>query len=139
MHYNLNRLRPLSIGLDDFFNFADAFTNEVSVKYPPYNINKYSDYEYTVELALAGYQKQDIEITSHDGVLTISSAKQLDNIDESSVKSIHRGISTRAFSRSFTLADNVLVKKARLRDGMLTIDLEQIVPEKKKVNTITIE
>lgn len=135
---DLNKLRPYSIGLDDFFNFASQLMTEAPVKFPPYNINRLDEYQYTIEMALAGYKKEDIEITSHDGVLTVKSVKQ-EHPEDSSVTSVHKGISSRSFSKSFGLADNVVVNKASLENGMLTIHLEQIVPEEKKLKTIKID
>ena len=136
MNYGIDRLRPLSIGLDDFFNFANALMAETPVKFPPYNIHKLDDSQYTIEMALAGYKKEDIELTSHDGVLTIQSVKQSEPTDDA--KTLHKGISNRAFSKSFGLADNVVVRDASLLDGMLVIKLEQIIPEEKKRKVITI-
>lgn len=138
MQYSVNRLRPLSIGLEDFFNFANSFMDEANIKYPPYNINKYDDRTYVLEMALAGYRKQDIKISMHDGILTIECQKAQQDLNAEST-TIHKGISTRQFSRSFTLADNVIVKDATMLDGMLTIVLEQIIPEEKKLKYIQIK
>lgn len=134
----LNKLRPYSIGLDDFLNFASQFISEPApVKFPPYNIHRLDEYQYKIEMALAGYKKEDIEITSQDGVLNVKSIKQSDPTDTTLI--LHKGISNRSFSQSFGLADNIIVKAATLEDGMLTIHLERIVPEEKKRKTISIQ
>ena len=134
-----NDLRPFSVGFDDLF---DHFNNtlEYTVKqptsYPPYNINKLDDFNYQIEMALAGFSKSDIEVKTVDGQLTIKSIES-ENKDEK--KTLHRGISKRKFSRTFTLADDIKVNGAELKDGMLLIDLEKIVPEEKKPRTIDIK
>ena len=134
-----NDLRPFSVGFDDLF---DHFNNtlEYSVKqqtsYPPYNINKVDELNYQIEMALAGFNKKDIEIKSADSQLTI---KSVENDDKEEKETLHRGISKRKFSRTFTLADDIKVNGAELKDGMLLIDLEKIVPEEKKPRTIDIK
>ena len=134
-----NDLRPFSVGFDDLF---DHFNNtlEYTVKqptsYPPYNINKVDDLNYQIEMALAGFSKKDIEIKSALSQLTI---KSVDNDDKDEKETLHRGISKRKFSRTFTLAEDIKVNGAKLKDGMLLIDLEKIVPEEKKPRTIDIK
>ena len=134
-----NDLRPFSVGFDDLF---DHFNNtlEYTVKqptsYPPYNINKLDDFNYQIEMALAGFSKSDIEVKTVDGQLTIKSIES-ENKDEK--ETLHRGISKRKFSRTYTLADDIKVNGAELKDGMLLIDLEKIVPEEKKPQTIDIK
>ena len=134
-----NDLRPFSVGFDDLF---DHFNNtlEYTVKqptsYPPYNINKLDDFNYQIDMALAGFSKNDIEIKYADNQLTIKSIESEDKDDK---ETLHRGISKRKFSRTFTLADDIKVNGAELKDGMLLIDLEKIVPEEKKPQTIDIK
>ena len=134
-----NDLRPFSVGFDDLF---DHFNNtlEYSVKqqtsYPPYNINKVDELNYQIEMALAGFSKKDIGIKSADSQLTI---KSVESDDKEEKETLHRGISKRKFSRTFTLADDIKVNGAELKDGMLLIDLEKIVPEEKKPRTIDIK
>ena len=134
-----NDLRPFSVGFDDLF---DHFNNtlEYSVKqqtsYPPYNINKVDELNYQIEMALAGFSKSDIEVKTVDGQLTI---KSIESEAKDEKETLHRGISKRKFSRTFTLADDIKVNGAELKDGMLLIDLEKIVPEEKKPQTIDIK
>ena len=134
-----NDLRPFSVGFDDLF---DHFNNtlEYTVKqptsYPPYNINKLDDFNYQIEMALAGFSKNDIEVKTVDGQLTI---KSVESDDKDEKETIHRGISKRKFSRTFTLAEDMKVNGAELKDGMLLIELEKIVPEEKKPRTIDIK
>ena len=134
-----NDLRPFSVGFDDLF---DHFNNtlEYTVKqptsYPPYNINKVDDLNYQIEMALAGFSKKDIEIKSALSQLTI---KSVESDDKDEKETLHRGISKRKFSRTFTLADDVIVNSAKLKDGMLLVELEKVVPEEKKPRTIDIK
>ena len=101
-----------------------------------YNIHKGGDYSYTIEMALAGFSKEDIEVEVAQGVLTIKSTKENDAEDEFT---LHRGISYRKFNRKFTLDDDIVVNGAKLENGLLTIDLEQIIPEEKKPKLIKIQ
>ena len=134
-----NDLRPYAVGFDslfDHFNNTLEYTVKQQTSYPPYNINKIDDLNYQVEMALAGFGKDDIEIKYSDDQLTIKSVES-DDKDEKDV--IHRGISKRKFSRSFTLAEDIKVNGAEFKDGMLLVELEKIVPEEKKPRTINIK
>ena len=134
-----NDLRPFSVGLDelfDHFNNTLEYTVKQGTSYPPYNINKVDDLNYQIEMALAGFSKKDIEIKSADSQLTI---KSVESDDKDEKETLHRGISKRHFTRTFTIADDVKVNGAELKDGMLYVDLEKIVPEEKQPRTITIK
>ena len=134
-----NDLRPYAVGVDslfDHFNNTLEYTVKQQTSYPPYNINKIDDLNYQVEMALAGFGKDDIEIKYADNQLTI---KSVDSDDKDEKDVIHRGISKRKFSRSFTLAEDIKVNGAELKDGMLLVELEKIVPEEKKPRTINIK
>tara|TARA_E500000081_G_C6106694_1_gene340420 strand:+ start:722 stop:1153 length:432 start_codon:yes stop_codon:yes gene_type:complete len=134
-----NDLRPYAVGFDslfDHFNNTLEYTVKQQTSYPPYNINKIDDLNYQVEMALAGFGKDDIEIKYADNQLTI---KSVDSDDKDEKDVIHRGISKRKFSRSFTLAEDIKVNGAELKDGMLLVELEKIVPEEKRPRTISIK
>jgi|TARA_R110000803_G_scaffold122984_2_gene190973 molecular chaperone IbpA len=134
-----NDLRPFSVGFDDLFNHFNntlEYTVKQPTSYPPYNINKVDDLNYQIEMALAGFSKKDIEIKYSDNQLTI---KSVDNDDKNEKETLHRGISKRKFSRSFTLSEDIKVNGAELKDGMLLVELEKIVPEEKKPRTIDIK
>ena len=140
-----NQLRPVTVGYDNIFDhfekmFEDDFFKTPSVNYPPYNIVKTGENQYNVEVALAGYNKKDIAIEYADNLLTIKSVKK----DSSETKDengnvIHQGISKRYFSKSFTIADDTEVKGAELKDGLLKVSLERIIPEAKKPRQIEIQ
>jgi molecular chaperone IbpA len=109
--------------------------NVTSTGFPPYNIRKDGENNFVIEMALAGFNKKDIEVEVEDGTLSIRSIKE----DTSEADSeIYRGIAYRKFVRKFTLADAVVVNGAKLENGMLTIDLERVIPEEKKPRTITV-
>ena len=125
-----------SIGLDSVF---DSFFNmDVSrdTGYPPYNIRKINDYQYVIEMALAGFSKDDIEVELTDGNLAVRSKENTDKDDNDSF--VHKGIAKRSFMRQFSLSDDIVVKGADLKDGLLVIDLERVIPEEKKPRLIQI-
>ena len=136
-----NSLRPFSIGFDDMFDQFESMLDNgglVQNNYPPYNIRKASKDKYTIELAVAGFNKNDVEIEYEDKLLTVKT-KQVDKtIEKDSNKIIHRGISQRSFSKSFTIADDIKVNGAELKDGLLIINCEKIIPEHKKKKLIPI-
>ena len=134
---NFNQLTPYAVGFDRVFDQLNTYVanNATSSGFPPYNIRKGGDYTYAIEMALAGFSKDDIEIEVAEGLLAVRSVKENDENDSD----IYRGISYRKFNRKFTLADDVVVNDASLENGMLKIDLERIVPEEKKPRKITIK
>ena len=132
-----NQLRPLSVGFDDMFDHFESMFDIPTVNYPPYNLVKTGDNKFDIEVALAGFNKKDIDVSVENGMLTIES-KQDDETKEGD-KVIHKGISKRYFKRSFTIADDVEVKGAELKDGLLRVSMEKIIPESKKLKTITIK
>ena len=137
-----NQLRPLSVGFDDVFDHFESMfdgpTITVAWNYPPYNIVKTGNNKFDIEVALAGFNKKDINVTSENGMLTIES-KQEDKSKDKDGEVLHKGISKRYFKKSFTIADDVEIKGAELKDGMLRVSMEKIVPEAKKLKTIDIK
>ena len=130
---HINSLTPYSIGFDTVFDRLSQ--NIDNSNYPPYNICKVGEFDYTIELALAGFSRKDIEVKVVEGVITISSLKENSENEET----LYRGISYRKFTKKFNLADDMEVKGAKLDNGLLSIDLERIVPEDKKPRTIDIK
>ena len=134
--FDYNHMTPYAVGFDRTFDrLFDYVTHQAeSTGYPPYNIEKQGDYNFTIEMALAGFGKKDIEVEFAEGTLTIKSVKEKEEKE-----TLYKGISQRNFTRKFTLADDIVVKGAKLENGMLTIDLERIVPEEKKPQLITVK
>ena len=132
-----NKLRPYSVGFDDIFNQFDRLLDTPAPSYPPYNLIKSKDGEkYKIQLALAGWSKDDVEIEVKENTLTVNSKKDMVENDE---EHLYKGISTRAFERSWTLADDMKVHGAKFENGLLEISLERIIPEEKKPKTIDIQ
>ena len=134
-----NQLRPLSVGFDDMFDHFESMFDVPTVNYPPYNLVKTGDNKFNIEIALAGFNKKDINITSENGMLTIESKQDEKSKDTKDGEVIHKGISKRYFKRSFTIADDVEIKGAELKDGLLKVSMEKIIPDAKKLKTITIK
>ena len=134
---NFNQLTPYAVGFERHFNRVNDYLDhqQTSTGFPPYNIRKDGDLNHVIEMALAGFSKDDIEVEVAQGVLTIRSMKE--NTDDDS--NVYRGISYRKFNRKFTLADDIVVNNAKLENGLLTISLEQIIPDEKKPKLIKIQ
>jgi molecular chaperone IbpA len=137
-HFDINQITPFSIGFDRVFDrLVDYGTTYETGGFPPYNIRKTDDFKHVIELALAGFCKDEIEVVLTDGVLVVKSADLLSQTDPNEGL-VHKGIAKRAFTRKFTLADDIEIKDAKLKNGLLEIELEQIVPEHKKPRTIKV-
>ena len=139
-----NSLRPFSIGFDDMFDQFENLLGNGSLamqsNYPPYNIRKTGKDKYSIDVALAGFSRKDVEVEFEDNLLTVRT-KQVNKSDNQNENGeiIHKGISQRQFARSFTIADDVKVNGAELKDGLLTIACERIVPDYKKKKLIEIK
>ena len=133
-----NQLRPHTIGYDNIFDhFKDMFeSSELQTNYPPYDIIKNSDTKYDIQVALAGYSKNDIIVEVKDNTLSIKSVKK--DVDDK-IEVLHKGIARRYFERHFTISDDVKVNSAELKNGLLVVSLERVIPEHKKPRTITIK
>ena len=134
---NFNQITPYAVGFDRIFDNLSRYVdnNATSTGFPPYNIRKEGDYNYVIEMALAGFGKKDIEVEVADGTLSVRSVKE-NSEDDSTV---YRGISSRRFERKFTMADDIVVNSAKLENGMLSLELERIVPEEKKPRLISVK
>ena len=138
-----NSLKPFSIGFDSMFDQFESMLGNggmVQSNYPPYNIRKAGKDKYAIEVAVAGFNKDDVEVEFEDNLLTVKT-KQVNKSENQNINGemIHKGISQRQFARSFTIADDVKVNGAELKDGLLTIACERIVPEYKKKKLIEIK
>ena len=129
----LLEIQKNSIGMDEWFKrFDTAF--ETHTNYPPYNLVKESSVDFRLEIALAGYKREDIEVTTEWNKLFVEAKKTGDVDDEY----LHQGLAKRAFTRTWTLSDDVVVGDISYVDGLLTIKLNRVIPEhqKKKVYEI---
>jgi len=133
MTFTLDKYMPYTIGFDSFFNSLDSITGDVK-GYPHYNIKKLDDNKWSIELALAGFSKDDIEIEVKDSIMNISGElKSEDN------EYVYKGISSRKFSKSFTLAEFTECESAKMENGILSIILEKNIPEDKKPQKVKIK
>lgn len=134
---DFERAFQASVGFDSFFSrlFDVDSGATASTGYPPYNIKKTGEFAYQIEMALAGFSKDELQVEVADGTLSI---KTVPSEKEEDKDFLHRGIAKRQFSRRFTLSDDVVVKGADLYNGLLTIDLERVIPEEKKPREIPI-
>ena len=132
-------LAHTTLGFENFFRdvekLLDMDVSKTNPSFPPHNIIKLDDTHYVVELAVAGFSKDEIEITTQDGTLTIKGDKKEGQTD---VQYLHRGIGTRSFTKQLTIADTVEVKGAEFKDGILSVGLENVIPEAKKPRKIEI-
>jgi molecular chaperone IbpA len=143
---DLAKFDKFFVGADKFLarvqETADLVANSAaSAGYPPFNLKKTDDNVYVIEMAVAGFGKQDIELTLEDNKLKIAGHTTVDALTEDGISQtfLHKGISDRPFQRTFSLADNVVVNNAQMVNGLLKIWLEHIIPEDKKPKRIDID
>ena len=127
------QFRPFAIGFDRYFEDLERMSNITQTNYPPYNVVKEDDEHFSVELAVAGFSKKDVSITKEKNVLVIEG-----KVEDESKDFVHKGLASRAFKRSFTLADDEEISGASLKDGILVVSLERIIPEEDKPISIKI-
>ena len=131
---DLERFMGLSVGFDSLFNRIPTVAQQDN-GYPPYNIRKVDDYIYVIEIALAGFSERNIEVEVADGVVSVRSKEDKDTVE---TEYVHRGIARRAFSRTWTLSDDMIVNGAEFQNGLLNINLEKVVPDEKKPRIVPI-
>jgi len=134
MAYDLTPLFRTAIGFDRLARLADTLPQD-AVAYPPYNIEKIGDDSYRLQLAVAGFSAEDIELTAKDNALIVAG-----RVAEENPKGefLHRGIAARAFTRRFVLADHMVVEGADIANGLLNISIRRVVPEALKPRKIAI-
>jgi len=119
---------PFNVGLENIFNRLDAMSGH-NTNYPPYNIVKHDNANYEIEIALAGFKPEEIEVSTEQNILRVAS--KVEKRDSERVY-VHKGLSRRSFSNSWQLADDVRVSSVNFADGLLTILLEKVIPEHQK-------
>jgi len=132
--FDLSPLYRSTVGFDRLFSMMDGFDSAPG--YPPYNIERTGENNYRVSVAVAGFGEDDLSIEAKENTLTIKGGKQ--NKDEQTGEVLYQGIAARAFERVFQLADHVVVKNARLENGLLHVELVREIPEAKKPRQIPI-
>ena len=127
--------KNMTVGFDDIFDQLSSLSQYEIPNYPPYNIKKVGKDKYQLDMALAGFSKDDVKVEIKENILTVS-ASSSDKEDDSFV---HKGIAKRAFKRQWTLAEHLEVGDAKLKDGVLTVDMKLNLPEEKKPRTIKVK
>ncbi|UIJ44835.1 Hsp20 family protein [Sphingomonas cannabina] len=134
-NYDFTPFRRSTVGFDRLFDLLEnGLTSQIADGYPPFDLVRDGEDRYRIDMAVAGFRPDEIEVTAHQNMLTVSGRKQ----DSDDSRYIHRGIAARDFERRFGLADYVQVKNADLRDGMLSIELVREIPEAMKPRKIAI-
>lgn len=133
----LAHLNRALVGFDHIFN--DRFFNAQSNNYPPHNIVKYNDNVYAIEIAVAGFLKEEINVSVDQDQLTITGKKDRPNVDTDQIEYLHRGLATRDFEQVFTLAEYMEVVGAKVENGMLQIDIKRVIPDALKPRNIEIK
>lgn len=132
------------VGFDEQINKLAKLHTDITKNipnYPPYNIKKVDENRYVIEIAVAGFSKQELDVEINEGVLTVKGNSTIgsETTDGDNVNYLWKGISDRAFTRNFTLADSVEIKNAEYFNGLLKIWLERLIPEAKKAKKISIK
>ena len=132
---NFHFPRNAFLGFDHIFDELERVTNHAKDSYPPHNVVKQDDMKYEIELAIAGFSKEDIEIELKDHVLSIKGEREQKRDQD---KYVYKGISARKFYKSFRLSEYAEVSGADMKDGILTVSIEVVLPEEKRPQIISI-
>ncbi len=136
--FDTQALAKALVGFDRMFDtFESRFANQLSTNYPPHNIIKTSDYNYVIEIAVAGFKKSEIHVEVEQDMLTVRGSSETPN-ESTTRQYLYRGLSSRDFERSWQLAEHMVVKGAEIRDGVLSISLDYVIPEEKKARIIDV-
>jgi len=133
---SLNNFQRWAVGYDRLFNTMVNAPEQDAQSYPPHNILQESDEEFIIELALAGFKREDVRVVQEEQKLTISGSNTDKNKDQNI---LHKGIANRAFTKTFYLSETIEVKEALFEDGMVIIKLVQNIPEDKKPKLIELK
>ena len=134
-----NNFLPGTVGFDRLFStlneVEDFLSNKKPQSYPPYNIVKFDDSNYQIQIAVAGFDKNEIDIQLNQNRLSVNGSIET---TEDQPEYLHRGLAARNFNHNFTLSDTIVVKSADIVNGVLNIDLENVIPEEKRPRKISI-
>jgi len=135
---SLAQLNRALVGFDRLFDgFESRFANQLSTNYPPHNVVKLDETRYAIEIAVAGFKRDEISVEIEQEVLTVRG--ESDAVNESTSRQyLHKGLSSRSFERSWQLAEHMIVEGAEMKDGILTVGLKYVIPEEKKARVIDI-
>lgn len=135
--FDTTALNRALVGFDRIFNDMETrFANQINQNYPPYNIVKESDNIYSIEIAVAGFEKTEISVEVEGDQLTIRGEKMI--AQDAVPEYLHRGLALRDFERRFTLAEHMKIRKAEIKNGLLLIQIEREIPEEMKPRVIEV-
>ena len=137
--FDMNRLTPYAVGFDRMFENLQRYADhqKQSTGFPPYNIVKETNVKWRIELALAGWKKEDIEVTTESNILIVKSKAQEETPDQEQY--LHKGVAGRSFTRGFNLSDDVEIGDVEFNNGLLTIELKKVIPEHQKLKVYDIQ
>jgi molecular chaperone IbpA len=138
VRFDTNSLNRALLGFDSLFNdFENRFANQINQNYPPYNVIKHDEDTYEIEVAVTGFDKNDITVEIDQNQLIVKGQKKEVEMNEPTF--LHRGLASRDFTRSWTLAEHMEVKEGKIKNGVLTIELKRVVPEALKPRVLKLK
>lgn len=135
--FDLTPFLRSSVGFENINRLVDLASRGESESFPPYNIEKLAENRYCISMAVAGFSKNELDVTVQENVLTIT-GRATETANKEGREYLHRGIAKRSFERRFQLADTIKIVGADYKDGLLNIELDRVVPEQKKPRKIEI-
>ena len=137
VRFDTNALNKALLGFDEIFNnFENRFANQINNNYPPYNIVKHDENSYEIQVAVTGFEKDEITVEIDQNQLIVKGVR---NKDVTEAEYLHRGLALRDFTRSWTLAEHMEVDQGTIKNGVLTIELKRVVPEALKPRVLKIK
>lgn len=138
VRFDTNALNRALVGFDSLFdNFEQRFANQIQQNYPPYNILKHDDDTYEIEIAVTGFNKDEVVVEiDQNNLIVKGQRKEVDLVEPTY---LHRSLATRDFTRSWTLAEHMEVGEGRIKNGVLTIELKRVVPEALKPRVLKLK
>jgi len=138
VRFDTSALNRALVGFDDLFdNFERRFGNQINTSYPPYNVLKHDENTYEIEVAVTGFLPEEISVEIDQNQLIVKGERKRDEDEE--ITYLHRGLATRDFTRTWTLAEHMEVGEGRIKNGVLTIELKRVVPEALKPRVLKIK
>ena len=138
VRFDTNALNRALLGFDSMFdNFEQRFANQINNTYPPYNILKHSEDSYEIEIAVTGFAPEEITVEIDQNQLVVKGVRP--HVEDNKTQYLHRGLATRDFTRSWTLAEHMEVGEGKIKNGVLTIALTRLVPEALKPRVLKIK
>jgi molecular chaperone IbpA len=138
VRFDTNQLNRALLGFDTLFNdFEHRFSNQINNTYPPYNILKHDEDTYEIEIAVTGFDKDEVVVEIDQNNLVVRGQRKEVDLNEPTY--LHRGLATRDFTRSWTLAEHMEVGEGRIKNGVLTVELKRVVPESLKPRVLKLK